>query len=74
MLTALFVIGLIWVGWELIILALKAAWGIAMILFSLVFLPVVLIGLVIAGLVHFALPILVIVGLVALINRKKSYE
>ena len=51
---------------KLIGLAFRMAWGVAKILFTLVFLPVILIALVIGGLVSLALPLLVVVGIITL--------
>ena len=47
--------------------AIKATWGIAKIVASLVFLPLILVGLVLSGLIVFALPILVVVGIIAFV-------
>ena len=52
---------------KLIGLAFKMTWGITKVLFTLVFLPVILIALVIGGLVTIALPILIVVGIISLI-------
>jgi TRAP-type C4-dicarboxylate transport system permease small subunit len=67
MLYVLFVILLIWFGWKVLVLAVKATWGIMKIAFYLILFPIVLIGLVMAGLIYLALPILVIAGIIALI-------
>lgn len=72
MLTILFLILMIAVFGKLIWLAIRAAWGITKILFSIVFLPIVLIALAVSGLMVVALPILIIVGLVALLVPKKG--
>ena len=48
--------------------AIKMAWGMTKVVFSLVFLPVFLIVLVLVGLIKIALPILAIVGLVSIIS------
>lgn len=69
MLTALFIILMIWIFGKMIGLAFKATWGIAKILFNLVLLPVFLIGLAVAGFIYIALPILVVVGAVMLIKK-----
>lgn len=66
MFTLLFGILMIWIFGKLLVLAFKATWGITKVLFTLVFLPVVLIGLVVGGLLSVAFPILIIVGLVSL--------
>ena len=47
MLTLLFVICMIAVFGKLAVLALRGAWGLTKIIFSLVFLPLILIGMVI---------------------------
>ncbi|MCR5322543.1 MAG: hypothetical protein K6E85_04670 [Lachnospiraceae bacterium] len=49
--------------------AIKATWDLTKIFFGLIFLPVILIGLVAAGFVGLALPILVIVGIVMLVKK-----
>ena len=66
MLNLLFVILMIMVFGKLIGFAIRAAWGISKVLVTLVFLPLILIGLVLGGLIYLALPILIVVGLVAL--------
>ena len=50
-------------GW-----AIKAAWGITKILVTVILFPLVLIGMVFAGLVYLAIPIVIIVGIVALVG------
>ena len=52
---------------KLIGLEFKMTWGITKVLFTLVFLPVILIALAIGGLVTIALPILIVVGIISLI-------
>lgn len=66
MLNLLFAILMIMVFGKLIGFAIRAAWGISKVLITLVFLPLILIGLVLGGLIYLALPILIVVGLVAL--------
>ena len=68
MLTILFLILMIWVFWKLVKLSVKAAWGISKILFTLVLFPIILIVLVIAGFIYIAIPILAIVGVIALVS------
>ncbi len=68
MLTFIFVVAFIAVMWEIIGLAIKATWEITKVLFSLVFLPIGMIVLAIAGLYVLAIPILIIVGIVVLIE------
>ena len=66
MLNLLFAILMIMVFGKLIGFAIRAAWGISKVLVTLVFLPLILIGLVLGGLIYLALPILFVVGLVTL--------
>lgn len=66
MITLLFTILMIIVFGKLIGFAIKATWGISKVVVSLIVLPIVLIGLVLGGLISVALPILVIVGIIAL--------
>lgn len=58
---------MIWVFGKLFIFGVKAAWGISKLLLTVVFLPLILIGMVIGGLMSIAFPILIIVGIVALV-------
>lgn len=69
MLTLLFVICMIAVFGKLAVLALRGAWGLTKIIFSLVFLPLILIGMVIKGLIILALPVLLIFGVIFLITE-----
>ena len=66
MLNLLFAILMIMVFGKLIGFAIRAAWGISKVIVTLVFLPLILIGLVLGGLIYLAFPILILVGLVAL--------
>ena len=66
MLNLLFAILMIIVFVKLIGFAIRAAWGISKVIVTLVFLPLILIGLVLGGLIYLAFPILIVVGLVAL--------
>ncbi len=68
MLTFLFFVLLFGIFGKLIWLAVKAAWGISKIVFSIVFLPVVVLVLFFSGLVYVALGLLVAIGIVSLIK------
>lgn len=68
MLTTVFLILLLVVFGKLALFAFKMAWGIAKIFVSVILLPVVLIGMVLYGLLHLALPILLILGIIILIK------
>ena len=65
--TLLFIFLMFGVFGKLIGLAFRATWGITKIVFRLIFLPVVLIGLVLAGLMYIALPLLVVIGIAVLV-------
>ena len=65
--TLLFIFLMFGVFGKLIGLAFSATWGITKIFFRLIFLPVVLIGLVLAGLMYIALPLLVVIGIAVLV-------
>ena len=67
MLSLLFTICMIWVFGKLFIFGVKTAWGISKLLLTVVFLPLILIGMVIGGLMSIAFPILIVVGIVALV-------
>ena len=67
MLTLVFICLMIGVFGKLIGLAFRMTWGIAKVLFTLVFLPFVLIALTIGGLVTIALPLVVVVGIISLV-------
>ena len=67
MFTAIFVILMLFVFAEMLWFAAKLAWGIGKILFSLVFFPLLMICLAASGLILLAIPVLIIVGIVALI-------
>ena len=66
MLTLLFVICMFGIFGKLIGLAFKMTWGIAKVLVTLVFLPVILVGLAMGGLLVVAFPLLIVVGIVSL--------
>ena len=66
MLTLLFVICMFGIFGKLIGLAFKMTWGIAKVLFTLVFLPVILVGLAMGGFLVVAFPLLIVVGIVSL--------
>lgn len=68
MFTIIFVMALIWVVWKMFVWGLKATWGIAKFICTLIMLPVFLVVLVFMGLIYLAVPILVIAGIVALIG------
>lgn len=70
MLELVFIILMFLIFGKLIIFAVKAAWGISKIVCTIVLLPLFLEGMVFAGLIGIALPILLVVGIVSLILPK----
>lgn len=68
MLTFIFTILMLVVFGKLLIFAIKAAWGITKILLYIVFLPLILIGLAVAGLIYIAIPVLIVVGIISLVK------
>ncbi len=68
MLTLVFIVAMIWVSWKMLVMGIKAAWGLAKILCTVLLLPFFLIGLVMVGMIYLAIPILIVVGIVAIIG------
>ena len=66
MLTLIFLILLLWIFIKLLIFGVKAAWGISRIILTILW-PVILIGLIIAGLFYIAVPALVIFAVIAFV-------
>ena len=69
MLTIIFWILMLAVFGKLLVFGIKVGWGIMKILLTVVFLPVILAGMVLGGLLSLAFPILIVVGIIALIKR-----
>ena len=67
MLAFLFFVSLIWVAFKLFTLSLRAAWGITKILFTAIFVPAIIVFLFLGGLIFLAIPILIILGIVAVV-------
>ena len=63
MLSLLFAICMIWFIGKFFIFGVKASWGILKLLCTVVFFPVILIGMVVGGLIYIALPLLIIGGI-----------
>lgn len=70
MLTVLFIICMLCFVGKLFFFGIKAAWGISKMLLSVVLLPLILIGMVAAGLIYIAFPVLIILGVVSLIGMR----
>ena len=69
MLSLLFGIFMIMVFGKMILLAIRAAWGITKVLFTIVFFPLILVGLFMSGLVYVAFIGLIIAGVLALLGN-----
>ena len=67
MFTILFTICMIWFIGKFFIFGLKASWGILKLLCTVVFFPLILIGMVVGGLLYIAFPLLIIGGILALV-------
>jgi hypothetical protein len=68
MLILLFTVMMISVFGRLLIWGIRAAWGIGKMIFSLIFLPIVLIGLACTGMVYIALVVLIVCGIVTFVG------
>ncbi|MBU5480272.1 hypothetical protein [Blautia sp. MSJ-19] len=64
MLTLLFIICMFGIFGKLFWFGMKAAWGISKFILTIVFLPIVLVGLVVGGLLSIAFPILIVIGII----------
>lgn len=71
MLELIFTILMFVIFGKILFFAIKAAWGITKILFTIVFFPLVLIVLAVMGLFYIAIPVLAIIGLIALFGMNK---
>lgn len=71
MLTILFLICLLWIFGKLFFFGLKAAWGIARILLTVVLIPVILIGMVLLGLIYIGFPLLIVIGIISFIVSRE---
>lgn len=71
MLEIIFAVCMLWIFGKIFAFGIKAAWGISKIVLTVVFLPIVLVGMVIAGLIYIAFPILLIVGILGVFRSRK---
>lgn len=69
MLTLIFMVILFSVFGRLFIFGLKAAWGISKLIITVLFLPVVLIGMFLHGFVFLAIIALVVMGIASLVTN-----
>ena len=68
MLSLLFAICMIWFVGKFFVFGLRASWGIMKLLCTVIFFPVILIGMVIGGLMYIAFPLLIVGGIIALVT------
>lgn len=68
MLTLLLLICFCSVFFKLFGFAIRAAWGIGKMIFFFAFLPLFIIGFLIAGIINVVIPVLVIMGIVCLVK------
>ncbi len=68
MFTVIFLILIITIFGKLLSLALRAAWGLTKIFFSIILLPLILVGLLFKGFVIFAVVGLIVAGVIALVG------
>lgn len=68
MITALFIICMIGIFGKIAFFALKATWGLTKVLFTLLFLPAILIIVAVSGLISIAFPVLLLIGGVMLLK------
>lgn len=54
---------------KMIIFGIKAAWGIGKFMIGLILLPILIIGVIAAGLIYLALPLLAIAGIILLVRK-----
>jgi hypothetical protein len=71
MLTLIFILFMFLIFGKLLIFGVKATWGILKFLVTIVFLPLILIGLAVIGLIYIALPILIVIGIVSLLVTRQ---
>ena len=68
MLSLLFTICIIWFVGKFFVFGLRASWGIMKLLCTVIFFPVILIGMVVGGLMYIAFPLLIVGGIIALVT------
>lgn len=70
MLSLLFAVCMVVVFGRLIFFGIRAAWGISKFLLTVVLLPLILIGMAVGGLIYIAFPIIILIGIGALVLRR----
>ena len=68
MITLFIILMLILFG-KMIIFGIKAAWGLGKLVIGLILVPILIIGVISAGLVYLAVPLLVIAGIILLVSK-----
>lgn len=68
MLSLLFWIFMILVFGNILMFAIKAAWGISKVICTAILLPLVLVVMVFAGLIKLAFPVLAVIGLISIFS------
>lgn len=66
----LFYVLLVLIFGRLMVFSIRLTWSITKVLLVLIFLPLILIGAVLAGLISLALPALIVIGIISLIRVK----
>lgn len=66
MITTIFFILMAIVFARLAFLAVRLTWGFSKVLFTLVFLPIILFGGLVLGLIKISLPVLIVIGIISL--------
>ncbi|MCQ2509774.1 MAG: hypothetical protein MJ116_04860 [Lachnospiraceae bacterium] len=69
MLTMIFLLAMLFVFGKILVFGIRVSWGIVRMLFSVVFLPIVLFAMILSGLLSFAIPILVLIAIGALLLK-----
>ncbi len=71
MFTVFMVILMIWIFGKLLVISLRASWGILRILFTVIFLPLILVGLLVAGILSVAFPLLLVLGAITVFASRR---
>ena len=71
MFTVFMVILMIWIFGKLLVISLRASWGILRILFTVIFLPLILVGLLVAGILSVAFTLLIVLGAITVFASKR---
>lgn len=72
MITLIFFAALAWVTWKFFVIGIKLTWGIAKFVCTVLIFPIFMISMVCVGLIYFAIPILIIAIIGAIIGLAKT--